>query len=223
MVVVPLTIWIIDSYQNYQFEKQKQETLEKKSHDFTEEVIEFLQNFAEVERDVDKDSLVSLMAIEYFLDDNEGDWYKQNVNHVAEVTQKIIAHLKDNDKLSALNLLNSELNNFYAHPNADTESTYNLSVTVDYLMTECYGAASDTTITKEIELYEYCLWYADMVQFLWDDYTDVFIMSVGILHDLYEKKDDKEKLAIINDIMEYIETHEEKEAVLLSKRLMEID
>lgn len=130
-------------------------------------------------------------------------WYRKNIVHIDSVARHCIELSKKDDDKQLLNVLESELPNFQSHPNADSYIFFDLNM----VLTELYFDQSDIHpdyLQKCIDLWELNRLKLNLVQSGKEEYHPLYLESLKILSRLYEKADNKEKVAeieaMINDV-----------------------
>lgn len=169
------------------------------------ELMEYYQDVDSVETNKRFETYKSLVESRADFNQEDIQWYFKNIRHIDSVSKEAIKLTRNKQYEDLGLLLDSELGNFYGHPNSDTYSIYELS----WAMLPLYRMItpdSKTYYDKLIKMWEMNRLLMETVQIQTGEPHPYYLRMMYELSSLYDKAGEKDKKKKVDDIIESVET-----------------
>lgn len=188
-----------------QIEEIKEEPIDISEPDTTEIIglMEFYQTLDSVEANKRYDTYKSLVENRENYSQEDIDWYFKNISHIDNVAESAIQLTRKGKYEDLSRLLDSELGNFYSHPNTNCDVVYNLHM----VMVPLYDKTLPTRFSvykKMIELWEFNKSMVENVMLMSGEPHELYPYVLQDLSLLYYAVGDKAKKSEVDSILEAI-------------------
>ena len=166
-------------------------------------IMEFYHTLDTIEANKRYDTYKSLVENRENYSQEDIDWYFTNISHIDSVAESAIKLTREGKYDELSRLLDSELGNFYSHPNTNCDAVYNLHM----VMVPLYDKTLPTRYSvykKMIELWEFNKSMVENVMLMSGEPHELYPYVLQDLSLLYYAVGDKAKKSEIDSILNAI-------------------
>lgn len=164
------------------------------------ELMEYYQNIDTIETNKRFETYKKLVENRADYRQEDIDWYFKNINHIDSVSKQAVILTRQKQYEDLAYLIDSELGNYYSHPNSDSYSIYELSLVMIPLYRKI-SPDSKTYYDKLIGMWEMNRFMIEAVQIQTGEPHPYYERVLHELSYMYEKAGAVEKKNEIDSII----------------------